>query len=265
MKTDHIDLYFIHGVNDIKEITGETKAWMEKAKADKKIKFFGFSAHKNMQTLLVEAAKLGWIDGIMMTYNYRLMQEDKMKAAIEACVKAGIGLTAMKSQGGGPVKTDSEAELKLAGHFIQKGFTQHQAKLKAVWQNPDIASICSQMPSMAILTQNVAAALDNSKLTAADWDALRTYEKETASSYCAGCRHHCESALGRECHVSDLMRCMMYHVSYGDTQLARQTFAQLPSEMRLQLGNMDFAAAERACPRGLSIGQIAREALKTLA
>jgi len=60
-------------------ITDEVKVWAEKAKAEGKIRFFGFSAHKNMENSLLAAAKLGWIDGIMMSYNYRLMVKNKMK------------------------------------------------------------------------------------------------------------------------------------------------------------------------------------------
>jgi hypothetical protein len=36
------------------------------------IRLFGFSAHKNMETSMLATAKLGWVDGIMMSYNYRI-------------------------------------------------------------------------------------------------------------------------------------------------------------------------------------------------
>jgi len=99
MNTSYIDLYFIHYVKNVKKsLTAEVKAWAEKAKAKGKIRFFGFSTHKNMENTMLAGAKLGWIDGIMMSYNYRLMVKDKMKRAVDACVKAGIGLTAMKTQ-----------------------------------------------------------------------------------------------------------------------------------------------------------------------
>ena len=168
MRTDYIDLYFTHGVRDADELDKKTKSWAQKAKAEGKIRFFGFSTHSNMEECLLGAADLGWIDGIMMTYNYRLMHSDKMRRAVDACVKAGIGLTAMKTQGGGQVRTDSAAELELAGRFLQKGFTDGQAKLKAVWQNPQIASICSEMPNMTLLMSNVAAAVDKTELSAHD-------------------------------------------------------------------------------------------------
>ena len=48
--------------------------------------------------------------------------------------------------------------------FQARGFTDKQAKLKVVWENPQIASICSQMPNLTILSANVAAALDQVKL-----------------------------------------------------------------------------------------------------
>lgn len=69
MNTDYIDLYFVHGIRGIDELDDNTRAWAQKAKAEAKIRLFGFSTHSNMEECMLEAAKLGWIDGIMMTYN----------------------------------------------------------------------------------------------------------------------------------------------------------------------------------------------------
>ena len=78
MNTSYVDMYFIHYVSDAKnELTDEGKVWAEKAKG--KIRLFGFSAHKNMETSMLAAAKMGWIDGIMTIYNYRLKAKDEMK------------------------------------------------------------------------------------------------------------------------------------------------------------------------------------------
>jgi hypothetical protein len=88
MNTSYVDLFFIHYVKNVKkELTDAVKTWAENAKADGKIRFFGFSAHKNMENSLLAGAKLGWIDGIMMSYNYRLMLKNKMKRAVDACVR----------------------------------------------------------------------------------------------------------------------------------------------------------------------------------
>ena len=220
MKTDYIDLFFIHSVWSADELDNQTKSWAEKAKREGKIRFFGFSTHSNMEECLLAGAKLGWIDGIMMTYNYRLMPTDKMRRAVDACVKAGIGLTAMKTQGGGQIRSDSETELDLAGRFLQKGFTDAQAKLKAVWQNQHIASICSEMPNMTILMANVAAAIKKTKLSARDTLLLRQYARETRSGYCAGCTDICEPAVAADVPIGDVMRYLMYARSYDNRSKA---------------------------------------------
>jgi len=264
MKTDYIDLYFVHGISDIDELDGETKKWAEKAKSDGKIRFFGFSTHKNMGACMVGAAKLGWIDGIMMSYNFRLMHTDEMRFGVNACIEAGIGLTAMKTQGGGSVRAESETELRMAGKFLKRGFTDKQAKLKAVWENTQIASICSQMPNLTILMSNVAAALDKTTLAASDKDLLQQYAQETESTYCAGCGHLCETALGGEIPVSDIMRYVMYHRHYTDQDEARQSLATLSAGMRARIGMTDFSFAEKRCPRKLRIGRIMKEAAEML-
>lgn len=265
LHTDYVDLFFVHGIANFQEVTPQLQAWAQAMKKSGKIRLFGFSTHTNMESCLAEAAAQPWVDGIMFTYNYRLMHQPAMQAAVEACHRAGIGLTAMKTMGGGPVKSDSEAEIKLAGRFMQKGFTDHQAKLMAVWEDRRIASICSQMPNLTIMAANAAAALGQVQLGRAERDLLARYAKETRSDYCAGCNEVCSQALAQALPVSDVMRCLMYLQAYQDAGLARETFAALPAPLRGSLASADFSAAERACPRGLPIGRLMREASALLA
>lgn len=259
MNTDHVDLYFIHAMRDASDLTPAVRTWAEQRKREGKIKLFGFSTHNDMPELLQAAAKLDWIDGVMFTYNYRLMREDGMRAAVDAAHAAGIGLTAMKTQGGGPVKTDSESELDLAGRFLEKGFAEGQAKLLAVWNDPRIAALCSQMPTMNLLTANLAAALNQVELDARDLAAFDALNRDTCDAYCAGCTRHCEPALGNRIEIGKVMRALMY-AQYGDLDFARDTFAELPPAMRAGLGAAEYGPAEAACPRHLPIARLMREA-----
>ena len=272
MNTSFVDLYFIHYVKDVKdELTPAVKAWVEKAKAEGKIKFFGFSAHKNMENSMLEAAKLGWIDGIMMSYNYRLMVKDKMKRAVDACVKAGIGLTAMKTQAAftanfyASIGSKTDNALKMTESFIKEGYTAEQAKLMAVWENPAIATICSAMPNMTILQANAAAAMDRKKLSTLHKGLLNQYAQTTCSGYCAGCADICESAVDDHIPISDILRCSMYQFGYGDREKALELFRTLPSGMRTRLANTDFSAAENRCPQKIQIGKILKTAIKEFA
>jgi len=261
MQTDYVDLFFVHSVSSIDELDDDTNVWAEKKKAEGKFRLFGFSTHQNMEDCMLGASKLGWIDGIMMSDNFRLMQSDDMKRAVDACSKARIGLTAMKTQGGGSLTSTTEREGKLVERLLQKGFTHAQAKLKAVWENPNIASICSEMPNMSILMENVAAALNRTRLSRGDKDLLQRYADDTRSEYCRGCTRICETAMSSTAPIGDIMRALMYWRSYGDYRRGARHFHRIPAEGRMHLAALDFTPAERVCPQQIAIGRPVREAL----
>ena len=83
-----------------------------------------------MENCLTDAARLGWIDGIMATYNYRLMHTDRMKKAVDACTEAGIGLIAMKTQASllsnlvSDLGKETDVALKLNRQYMDKGSCQ---------------------------------------------------------------------------------------------------------------------------------------------
>ena len=272
MNTTYIDMYFIHYVSNVKkELTDEVKTWAEEAKAQGKIRFFGFSAHKNMEESLLAAAKLGWVDGIMMSYNYRLMVKPEMKEAVEACARAGIGLTAMKTQAAfsanfyASIGSDTDDALKMTESFVEKGYTAEQAKLKVVWENPNIASICSGMPNMTILQANVAAALNKKKLTQGDLQRLEQYALRTGPGYCAGCANVCEPRVDLDIPISDILRYSMYHHSYGDRDRAQALYNALPTAIRKNILKADYSAAEKCCPQKIQIGKVIKKAHQDLA
>ena len=266
MNTSYVDLYFIHHVTNVeKELTNEVKTWAEKAKSKGKIKLFGFSVHKNMENCMMDAAKLGWIDGIMMSYNYRLMVKDEMKKAVDACVKAGIGLTAMKTQAAftanfySSIGSETDEAIEMTDNFSKKGYTAEQAKLKVVWENPHIASICSAMPNMAILKDNIAAALNKNNLSENDKKRLEEYAHLTAPGYCAGCANICEDAVDHDIPISDILRYSMYNHGYGDYKTALRLFNNLPADVKTNILKADYSKAERFCPHNIQIGKILKE------
>ena len=219
-----------------------------------------------MENSLLAAAKLGWIDGIMLTYNYRLMVKDKMKRAVDACVKAGIGLTAMKTQAAfsanfySSIGSETDDALKLTDHFLKKGYTAEQAKLKSVWENPNIASICSAMPNMTILRANVAATLNKNQLSEGDKQRLKQYAQQTAPGYCAGCADICESAINSEAPIFNVMRFLMYARCYGELEIAKSHFNELPLKVRKRMAQINYKKAELKCPQRMDIGRLMREA-----
>jgi len=287
MNTKYIDLYLgVHTMSDPARLTDELKQWANNAKKQKLIRFFGFSTHSNMARCLAAGAKLDWIDAIMTRYSFRMIEDSEMQAAIEACHKAGKGLIAIKTLGrgqggprGGPRRSgprglsaipgrtaeEAEEDKKLLSHFMQRGFTEGQAKIKYVLQDKRFSSVCVGMQSVALLTSNIAAALDKTKLSQADMEVLKHYSQATCSGYCAGCAYICDSALPEAPYVSDMMRYLMYYNSYGEEDRARELFAQIPRKVRKRLLSLDYSLAETRCPQRMPIGELVAETISKLA
>ncbi len=271
MNTSYIDLYYApHGASDPAQFTDELKRWAESAKKRKLIRFFGFSTHSNMAKCLAAAAKLGWIDVIMPRFNFRVMQDPEMQAAIDACHKSKIGIVAMKTTGKTTIsrfrkEIETEAEKKMVTHFLERGFTPEQAAIKLVLADERISSAPVQMENTKILAQNVAAVLDKTELTQADREVFREYATATCSGYCAGCADICNAALADVPYVSDIMRYLMYYNSYGEQAEARRLFAQIPANVRSKLLSTDYSAAEVRCPQGMPIRELVTEAVSKLA
>jgi uncharacterized protein len=57
----------------------------------------------------------------------------------------------------------------------------------------------------------------------------------------------------------------MYHRYYGEPELARETFAGLPEDIRQRLTEVDYSRAEAVCPQRLAIAQLMRQAKEMLA
>jgi len=184
----------------------------------------------------------------MFRYNFRTYGDKELNLAMDAAHKANIGLIAMKTQA-------AEASFEGAWKKFEKTgkWTKHQAVLKAVWSDARISAAVSHMDSLEKLQQNIAAALDDQKLGAADWSSIERYARATRGDACDGCGQLCGAALQGSVDIASTLRCVMYHDVYGDADKARRVFSQLPASTRALEG--DFAAASRACPHGVDVAR----------
>ncbi|MBA2425621.1 MAG: hypothetical protein H0V60_00890, partial [Actinobacteria bacterium] len=89
----------------------------------------GRPARDRRNEILAAAAEVGWIDQVMLKYNFRDVNHDALQRALDKASKANIGLVAMKTQGGAanfPEKMDQ---------LMEKGFKKQVAAIKTVWMD----------------------------------------------------------------------------------------------------------------------------------
>jgi hypothetical protein len=111
----------------------------------------------------------------------------------------------------------------------------------------------------------VAAVLDKTELSRNDLEFMDSYAKQTCSGYCAGCANLCAAAVPQMPYISDVLRSLMYHRKYGDTQLAKEVFRQVCRQSIAPITSFDYRLAEKLCPNGIPIGSLMRDAQKLLA
>ena len=208
-----IDFLAIHSVDDVKVLTNDVRKWVEKVKKENKIRFFGFCTHKNMDTCLSNASKLGWIDGIQTFYNYRMQSVNSMEDALQKCHEKGIGIFAVKSMG---FCVQNKNELQKLPHkerlnslLTSNNVSFEQVKLKAIWQNPILTSICSLMPNLAILRSNTSAAMDEHPLNPEIVKSLVDYANNSGKYFCRRCSA-CETTNADKIPIFDIMEMLMY-------------------------------------------------------
>ena len=253
LQTDYVDVLYLHNLGDPERLDGEMMAAAEALKKSGKTRLFGLSSHhEQMIPVLGKAAEVGFIDMLMMKYNFRDYGDADLNAALDKCHEAEVGLVAMKT-GAGAVPDFAE--------FEKEGLSKQVVSLKATLADPRIAVVVSKMANMEQVTQNSTAAKEQ-KLSRAEWELLERYAQATNHLYCRGCQSVCGPACGGIA-VADILRYKMYHDGYGEVAEARELYAALPAE-RKAIAGVDFAKAERACPQGIAIASALADADSTL-
>lgn len=266
--TSVIDFFAIHAVDTIDVLTDDVRRWAEKVKQEGKIRYFGFCTHKRVDTCLAGAAQLGWIDGVQAFYNYRTQSVRSMEDAFQKCHEQGIGIFTVKSMGlcvlhEGELPNVPSAHARLQAQLAGDQLTFEQAKLRAIWQNPHLTSVCSLMPSAAIMHANAVAALDRRPFSAELAGLLADYAESTGRHFCRRCGT-CENATAENIPVSAVMEALMYARGYGKRDLGALLFSRIPVELRSKMIVCDYSTAERLCPQKMPISQLMQDAFQEL-
>lgn len=252
--TSGVDFLAIHVLDNIDALSDDVRKWVETAKKQKKIRFFGFCTHKSMPKCLSGAADLGWIDGIQTVYNYRLQSDRAMEDAVQKCHDKGIGIFAIKSMGL-CVRPETAPRFGLT----DREMSFEQAKLGAIWRNPNVTSICSLMPNSITLQSNVSAAVDERPLNDEIKKRLTDHAESTGRYFCRRCGA-CDAANADKIPIFKIMELLMYAKRYGMGDFAMRRFAEIPSEVRSNIPSSDYSAAERNCPQKMPVAQLVKEA-----
>jgi uncharacterized protein len=171
LQTDHLDVWQVHEVvyyNDPErcyEKDGVLEA-LAAAKQQGKVRFVGFTGHKNPSIHLAMLNGGFPFDTVQMPlnpfdYSYRSFQQEVLPVAAQR----GMAVFGMKSMGG-------------SGEMISHGALTPTEALSFAMSLPGVSTTISGMDSMQVLDQNLEILRNFKPLSEEEISAMRTYGKQ---------------------------------------------------------------------------------------
>ena len=271
LRTDYVDIYFNHAVNDVRRLQNpEWAEFTDRAIRDGKIRFRGMSGHGgSLVECLDYALDHDLADVILIAYNFAQDASfyEKLRAqlhfvalqpeigrAIERASSKGVGVIAMKTLMG--------ARINDMRPFESGGATFAQAAFRWVLSNPHVDGLIVSMTSTADIDEYVAAS-GSVQTGAADMRLLARYANMQGSRYCRHACNACEESCPAGVEISEVLRTRMYDVDYRDPVLARADYAALGAGAQACL-SCDGTPCRDACPSGIPIPAFTRDAAARL-
>lgn len=242
LKTDHVDIWYLHSKDKPGDIRDDMIEAQQIAKAQGKIRFAGASTH-TPQIMLPWMAEKGAFDVALTVYNFSM--DPVMDQAIATAAKSGLGVVAMKVMAGGfrslKPSDPTYGKLKRDGAML--------AALKWVLKRPNITTTIPSMTDMDQLDENLTAM--GAPFSSSDERLLAAHLEQIKPLYCRFCGQ-CEGACQKGLPVSDVLRILTYADGYGQFALARERFQQLPAHhTAVRCG--DCAECTVNCPFGVRV------------
>jgi predicted aldo/keto reductase-like oxidoreductase len=197
LNTDHIDVL----IPDSRNMSDAEREKYAKAREAGKIRFAGFAAHDNQESRLRDCIKAGWRE-VMLCAGVGLSAG--LDAAIHDAAAAGMGIMAMKTNGG-------------PGSFEQK--------ITKLLSNPDLTCVTPGMLTIDHVDSAIAYVNGAVQANGAPLSPQRAVA--ACSGHCNFCGD-CARACPQKIALMDYLRADLYRTR-GDGDLARHVAENIPA------------------------------------
>ena len=236
LRTDYIDLYQFHNPSlanfDQIVAPGGALEALQEAKAAGKIGHIGITMHD--LKVFERALECEWVETIMFPYN---IVETHAQELIDKCAEKNIGFVCMKPLAGGALENATLA-------------------IRFVCANENVSVVIPGMADVCELEQNLAAANDESPLTAQELSAMQKIRDELGTNFCRRC-NYCQPCTAGV-NISGAFLFEGYYNRYGLQEWAKGRYLAMP---KTASDCVDCGLCEERCPYHLPI----REMLKNVA
>jgi predicted aldo/keto reductase-like oxidoreductase len=272
LRTDHVDVYLNHAVNDLERL--RNAEWGEavlRAKQQGKLRFSGLSGHGgHLVECLDFALDHDLVDVLLIAHNfgqdpafYEKLTRGTDMIATQPDLPRVLAKAKQKDVGVIAMKTLRGARLNDLRPYETGGATFAQAAFRWVLSNPHVDSLVVSMRSREEIDEYLGAS-GWQHPRAGDLRLLARYEELHGGTQCRyGCSA-CAAACPNGVAIPEVLRTLMYERDQGDSAFARAEYAALGAGAAACLG-CAHRACTGACPHGLEIGSLTETAHRRLA
>jgi predicted aldo/keto reductase-like oxidoreductase len=243
LQTDRIDFYLLHGLNadnwhKVRDLG--VIPWAEKAMADGRIRYLGFSFHDNTEVLVeIIDAYNGWTL-CQVQYNYIDIENQAGTRGVKYATSKGLAVIAME-----PI---------LGGRLVNPP----DWALQWLWNQPEVTVALSGMSAMSQVEENLASA-DRSGVNTLSDDELALFRRVrdqyqalspipcNRCNYCMPCPNGVNIPRVFETYNQGLI--------YNTQDDARQAYNRWIPELERANQCIDCNNCEELCPQSILVSQ----------
>jgi len=259
LQTDHVDFYLFHGLRRSRWETVQEfdlLRWAEKALADGRIHYLGFSFHDDFDAfkMIIDATDLWTFCQIQ--HNYMDIENQAGTKGLRYAASRGLAVVIMEPiLGGRLVDPPQPVQAIWDSAPIQR--KPADWALQWLWNQPEVSVVLSGMSTMQHVTENVESAANSGVGTLsteelAIVERVRAKYEELCPIPCTKCEYCLPCAV--ELKIPELFDILNRATMYDKFDEARRRYARMSDEEKAN-ACIQCRVCEEKCPQSIPISE----------
>ena len=268
LQTDHIDFYLMHALN--KAYWENLKKYnvfdfLDKALADGRIKYAGFSFHDDLN-LFKEI--VDYYDWSFCQIQYNFMDENYQagKEGLKYAAEKGLGVVIMEPLRGGSLTRNIPEDVKAIWDKAEIKRSPAEWGFRFLWDQPEVSVVLSGMNEIQQIEENIKStetAYPNSlteKEAALIHEVKQIYESRIKVN-CTNCRYCMPCSFGVD--IPSNFEYLNEASIYGDIKASRNKYNSSLKSSEKASSCKECGKCEKLCPQHIQIRKMLKEVVET--